>query len=335
MSIALLRWNVDSSLLLTIIITPVLRRGFRSSPGWTPQKHGLWSQLGQVGGCSLSGSMLPPLAPRQAPSSCSGHALSGFCCFLISREGEHPLVWWLACTVSSFASQLLVSFTHFPIGLLAVFLPTCRKFLYPKPGSSLLTYMAALSSQGMACLFTMFMLSLVTWKILILTQVTSPPHLPPKPSLWCKVWLFESYFRNSAFTDVIQTVSCVFLSQPLVLCLHQACMWASCGWWFEALIYLGPLRAPQPRTIYHGVHLSPPLPGTTPASRPPGCPIPHCLGWVLLYYYHNHFHTVTKSWYLVKEHPLGSSKPSGLCFCMTFIWCHLKNSVGIFIALNL
>lgn len=121
-------------------------KGVQEFPRVDPQKHGLWSQLGQVGGCSLSGSVLPPLAPPQAPSSCSGHALSGFCCFLISREREHPLVWWLACTVSSFASQLLVSFTHFPIGLLAVFLPTCRKFSYPKPGSSLLTYMAALSS---------------------------------------------------------------------------------------------------------------------------------------------------------------------------------------------
>lgn len=68
--------------------------GVQEFPRVDPQKHGLWSQLGQVGGCSLSGYML---SPCKAPSSCSGHALSGFCCISLFLMRENILLYddWL------------------------------------------------------------------------------------------------------------------------------------------------------------------------------------------------------------------------------------------------
>ena len=67
-------------------------------------------------------------------------------------------------------------FSHQAVGC---FLPTCRKFLYPNSGSSLLTYMAALSSRGLSLHYVYVVLGHLEDFNFNAGDFSSPPSPPP------------------------------------------------------------------------------------------------------------------------------------------------------------
>lgn len=124
------------------------------------------------------------------------------------------------------AACIFYPFSHRAVGC---FLLTCRKFLYPKSGSSLLTYMAALSSQGLSLHYVYVVLGHLedfNFNAGDFSSPPSPPHL-----VFDVKFGYLNLISETPFTDVIKIVSCAFLQSIFVFVFYirPVCR-ASCGW---------------------------------------------------------------------------------------------------------